>query len=87
MCSGLQQNGLRDLRGEKSSCAVLGAGSKLLVLVFEQDVKRGERPVTASNILLQVELVRFAQFVARVHLLLEHSQIIPDHDDLVEEGL
>jgi hypothetical protein len=30
---------------------------------------------------LQIELVRFAQFVARVHLL-ENSQIIPNHDDL-----
>jgi hypothetical protein len=33
---------------------------------------------------LQVELVRIAQFVARVHLLLENSQIIPDNDDLVK---
>jgi len=55
----------------------LGAGSELVVLVFEQDVERGERSVTARDILLQVELVRIAQFVARVHLLLENSQIIP----------
>jgi hypothetical protein len=26
-------------------------------------------------------------FVARVHLLLENSQIIPNHDDFVEECL
>src|SRR5881392_1762417 len=44
--------------------AALGAGSELVVLVFEQDVERGERSVTAGNILLQVELVRIAQFVA-----------------------
>ena len=44
----------------------LGAGSELVVLVFEQDVERGERSVTARNILLQVRLVRIAQFVARV---------------------
>src|SRR6267143_4041020 len=43
-------------------CAALGAGSELVVLVFEQDVERGERSVTARDILLQVELVRFAQF-------------------------
>jgi len=36
---------------------------------------------------LQVELVGIAQLVARVHLLLENSQIIPNHDDFVEEGL
>jgi hypothetical protein len=37
--------------------------------------------------LLQVALVRFAQLVARVQLLLENSQIIPDHHDFVEECL
>ena len=66
-------------------CAALGLGSELVVLVFEQDVERGERSVTASNILLQIELVRFAQFVARVQLLFENSQIIPNHDDFVNE--
>ena len=66
-------------------CGALGTGSELVVLVFEQDVERGERSVTARDILLQVELVGITQFVARVHLLLENSQIIPDHDDFVEE--
>src|SRR4029077_2043830 len=66
---------------------VLGTGSELVVLVLKQDVERGERSVTARDILLQVELVRIAQFVARVHFLLEHSQIIPNHDDFVEECL
>ena len=42
--------------------AALGAGSELIVLVFEQDVERGERSVTARDVLLQVELVRIAQF-------------------------
>ena len=50
-------------------------GPELVVLVFEQDVERGERSVTARDILLQVELVRIAEFVARVHLLLENSQL------------
>src|SRR4051794_22198370 len=45
-----------------SHCADLGAGAELVVLVFEQDVERGERSVTARDVLLQVELVRFAQF-------------------------
>ena len=39
-----------------------GAGSELVVLVFEQDVERGQRFVTARDVLLQIELVRFAQF-------------------------
>ena len=41
---------------------LLGAGSKLVVLGFEQDVERGKRSVAARDVLLQVELVRFAQF-------------------------
>ena len=40
----------------------LGAGAELVVLVFKQDVERGQRSVTARDVLLQVELVRFAQF-------------------------
>src|SRR6266436_2933151 len=68
-------------------CAALGAGAELVVLILEQDVERGERAVTARDILLQVKLVRIAQFVARVHLLLENSQVIPNHDDFVEECL
>jgi len=55
--------------------------------VLEQDVEHGELSVTARDILLQVELVRFAQFVARVHPSLENAQIIPDHDYVVEEYL
>jgi len=31
--------------------------------------------------------VRFAQFVARVHLLLENTQFIPNYDGFVEECL
>ena len=72
---------------ETRALPILGAGAELVVLVFEQDVERGERSVTARDILLQVKLVRFAQFVARVYLLLENSQIIPNHDDFVEECL
>jgi hypothetical protein len=34
----------------------------MVVLVFEQDVGCGERAVAARDILLQIELVRFAQF-------------------------
>ena len=87
-------------------CAALSAGSELVVLVFEQDVECGERPVTTRDILLQVELVRIAQFAwhavasrhavalregwsakeGRSHHLLENSQIIPNHDDFVEES-
>ena len=67
--------------------AALRAGSELLSLVLEQDVERRERSVTARDVLLQFELVRFAQFVARVHFLLENPQIIPNHDDFVKERL
>ena len=33
-------------------CAALGPGSELVVLVFEQDVERGERSVAALDILV-----------------------------------
>ena len=64
-----------------------GAASELVVFVLKQNVESGERAVTACAVLLQVELVRITQFVARVHLLLEDSQIIPNHNDFVEECL
>ena len=79
---------LCNLCGERLPACLLrrlGAGSELVVLVFEQDVERGVRSVTARDILLQVDLVRFAQFVARVHLLFENAQIIPNHDDFLEK--
>src|SRR4029453_13354413 len=65
----------------------LAASAELIVLVFEKDIERRERTVTAGDILLEVELVGIAYFFARIHLLLENSQIIPDHDDFVEERL
>ena len=52
--------------------AALGAGSELAVLVFIQDVEGGERSITTRDVLLQVEVVRFAQFVGRV---LSHSSV------------
>jgi hypothetical protein len=38
----------------------LAAGTELIVLVFEKDIERRERTVTAGDILLQVELVGIA---------------------------
>ena len=70
-----------------SDKAALGTGSELLFLVLEQDVECRERSVTARDVLLQLDLIGFAQFVARVHLLLENSQIITNHHDFVEERL
>src|SRR5947209_808697 len=61
--------------GVVEASAALGSASELVVLVFEQDVERRERSVTARDVLLQLELVRIAQLVARVYLLLENSRI------------
>ena len=51
----------------RSACPLrwLGSASELVLLVFEQDVERRERTVTARDVLLQVELVRVAQLLAR----------------------
>ena len=65
----------------------LPAASKLVVLALEQNVERRHRSVTARDVLLELKLVRIAQFLARVHLLFEHAQIVPDHHDLVKERL
>src|SRR5262245_18439045 len=43
----------------------LQTGSELVVLTFEQNVERGKRSVTERDVLLQLDLVRFVQFVAR----------------------
>ena len=48
--------------GSSAVRSVHCAGSEVVVLTFGQDVERGERPATASDVSLQVELVRFAQF-------------------------
>jgi hypothetical protein len=40
-----------------------------------------------QRVIVAGRLVRIAQFIARVHFLLENSQIIPNHDDFVEECL
>jgi hypothetical protein len=49
----------------RSACPLrwLGSASELVLFVFEQDVERGKRSVTARDILLQFEVVRFARFV------------------------
>ena len=47
----------RSLQARSGIRPALGAGSELVVLVFEEDVERGQRSVTARDILLQVELV------------------------------
>ena len=49
----------------RSACPLrwLGSTSELVLFVFDQDVERGKRSVTARDILLQVEVVRFARCV------------------------
>ena len=79
---GLQVRGRRF--GKRRSLG-LPAGSELVVFVFEQDVEGRERSVAARDVLMQIELVGVAQFVAGVHLLFEHAKVVPDHNDLVKK--
>lgn len=60
----------------------LTASGELVVLILEQDVERRQRSVTAGDVLLDIELVGIAQFIARVHLLFEDTEIVPDHHHL-----
>ncbi len=53
-----EANRLQCVRAHFVQC--LAAGTELIVLVFEKDIERRERTVTAGDILLQVELVGIA---------------------------
>ncbi len=60
---------------------------ELIALFPEEHVEGRKRPVTARDVLLQLDLVSVAQAVVTVDLLLEHAQSVAHHDDLVEERL
>ncbi len=77
----------KDGRDRLATACSLVAGGELIRLVLEEDIEGGQRAVAARDVLLEIELVGVAQFVARVHLLFEHAQVVPDHHDLVKERL
>ena len=60
---------------------------KPLFFIFEQYIKRSERPIDPRNILLQIDLVLIAEPLVPVDLLLEHPQPVPGHDDLMKEDI
>src|SRR5205807_5382875 len=65
----------------------LGAGGKLILFLLEQNIERGQRAIAASDVLLELELIGITEFIARVQLLLEHAQVVADHNDLMKERL
>ena len=65
----------------------LGAGGKLILFLLEENIERGQRAIAASDVLLELELICITEFIARVHLLLEHAQVVADHNDLMKECL
>ena len=66
--------------------SLTAAALELIALVGEQHIERRQRTVTAAHVRLQLHL-RVVRQLGRVHLLLERSQAIPQHHDLVEERL
>src|SRR2546428_10664636 len=58
-----------------------------VVLVLEQDVERREGAVDARDVLLQLHLVLFAEFRVRVDPLLQDTQPVARHGNLVKEHL
>jgi hypothetical protein len=62
------------------------AAFELIRFIGKEDVEAGERSVTPADVALQLHLHVFRQ-IGRVHLLLERSQPVPEHDDFVKEGL
>src|SRR5438874_12795538 len=65
----------------------LGARGKLILLLLEQNIERGQRAIAASDVLLHLDLICITQFIARVYLLLEHAQVVANHNDLMKERL
>ena len=65
---------------------VSAASLELILFVGEEHVEARERAVAAADVALQLHLRVIGQ-VGGVHLLLERPQTVPQHDDLVEEGL
>jgi len=66
----------------------LGCGApELIFLVLEQNVEGGQRTVRAGDILLHLHLFGVAKLRMGINFLFEHTQIITDHDDFVEEDV
>ena len=66
----------------------LGCGApELIFLVLEQNVEGGQRTVRAGDILLHLHLFGVAKLRMGVNFLFEHTQVITDHDDFVEEDV
>jgi len=59
----------------------------MILFLLEENIERGQRAIATRDVLLQLELICVSEFIARVHLLLEHAQIVADHHDLVKERL
>src|SRR5690349_17610680 len=51
----------------------------------EQDVERGQAPVGARDVVLQLDAVLVGQLRVRVDPLLEHAEPLANRDDLPEE--
>jgi hypothetical protein len=58
------------------------AGSELVLLVFEQDVERGERFVTARELPVKKAFGEGAERDTRGAYAPRNPPIIPNHDDL-----
>src|SRR5581483_1076003 len=58
-----------------------------VVVIPEQHVERGKRAVASRDVLLQPELLVLRELGVAVDPLLQQSQAVADHHDLVEEGL
>ena len=60
-------------------------GSKLVFLLFEEDVEGGEGAVAFGDVLLHLDFFAIGEFFVGVDLLFEDAEVVADHDDFVEE--
>ena len=56
--------------------------AELVFFALEQHVECGEGAVAASDVLLELDFLFFAQGIVAVDLLFEDAELVADHDEL-----
>src|SRR6266481_5575055 len=69
-----------------SSIIIHPASLELVLFLFEKNIKSRHRAVAARDVLLHLDLLAVAEFLVRVNLLFQHSQVVAHHHDLMEEN-
>src|SRR5262245_38438696 len=80
------QGSYRECLSLVTSAPTPDSTAKLVFLVLEQNVEGGHRAVAFGDVLLHLHLFAVCEFFVTVDLLLEHTEVVAHHHDLVKEG-